>query len=134
LALALHGRARPALLESFEPERVAADNHVLEVSNRVDGLVRAAVESAQSGIRASPATPAQLAALARSRCTLDVSYEGSPLVGEHPECEWSGHRPLRRATATPTAPPSSARPTTCCSSALRMMPASSACAAAGADS
>jgi 6-methylpretetramide 4-monooxygenase / 4-hydroxy-6-methylpretetramide 12a-monooxygenase len=89
LALWLRGHARPALLESFEPERLAADNHVLEVSNRIDGLVLAAVESAQTGVRASPATPAQLAALARSRCMLDVSYEGSPLVGEHlgPEVE-----------------------------------------------
>jgi hypothetical protein len=70
------------LLESFESERLAADNHILEVSNRVDGLVRAAVESARTGVRGSPRTPAQLAALARSRCMLDVSYAGSPLVGE----------------------------------------------------
>jgi 2-polyprenyl-6-methoxyphenol hydroxylase-like FAD-dependent oxidoreductase len=83
LALTLRGRARPALLESFEAERLAADDHVLEVSNRVDGLVRAAVESARTGARRSPATPAQLAALARSRCMLDVSYANSPLVAEH---------------------------------------------------
>jgi 2-polyprenyl-6-methoxyphenol hydroxylase-like FAD-dependent oxidoreductase len=83
LALALRGRARPPLLASFEPERLAADDHVLEVSNRVDGLVRAAVESARTGVRRSPPTPAELAAFARSRCMLDVTYEGSPLVGEH---------------------------------------------------
>jgi 2-polyprenyl-6-methoxyphenol hydroxylase-like FAD-dependent oxidoreductase len=47
LALVLRGRGRPALLESFEPERLAADDHVLDVSKRIDGLVRAAVESAQ---------------------------------------------------------------------------------------
>jgi 6-methylpretetramide 4-monooxygenase / 4-hydroxy-6-methylpretetramide 12a-monooxygenase len=73
LALTLRGRGRPALRQSFEPERLAADDHVLEVSKRVDGLVRAAVESARTGVRASPATPAQLAALARSRCMLDVT-------------------------------------------------------------
>jgi hypothetical protein len=56
---------------------------VLEVSNLVDGLVRAAVESARTGVRRSPATPAQLAELARSRCMLDVKYADSPLVGEH---------------------------------------------------
>ena len=83
LGLWLGGRGRRALLESFEPERLAADDHVLEVSKRVDGLVRAAVESAQTGVRRSPAAPAQLAALARSRCMLDVTYAGSPLVGEH---------------------------------------------------
>jgi hypothetical protein len=83
LALWLGGRARPALLETFEPERLAADGHVLEVSNLVDELVRAAVESARTGVRRSPATPAQLGALARSRCMLDVKYADSPLVGEH---------------------------------------------------
>jgi 6-methylpretetramide 4-monooxygenase / 4-hydroxy-6-methylpretetramide 12a-monooxygenase len=83
LALALRGRGRPALLESFERERLAADDHVLEVSNRVDGMVRAAVEATRTGVRRSPPTAAQLAALARSRCMLDVSYAGSPLVGEH---------------------------------------------------
>ena len=83
LGLWLGGRGRRALLESFEPERLAADDHVLDVSKRVDGLVRAAVESARTGVRRSPATPAQLAALARSRCMLDVTYAGSPLVGEH---------------------------------------------------
>jgi 2-polyprenyl-6-methoxyphenol hydroxylase-like FAD-dependent oxidoreductase len=110
LALRLRGRARPALLESFEPERLAADNHVLEVSNRVDGLVRAAVESAQTGVRGSPATPAQLAALARSRCMLDVSYAGSPLVGEHlgpgvepPPASGPGERYPDRTTLTGTA-------------------------------
>jgi 2-polyprenyl-6-methoxyphenol hydroxylase-like FAD-dependent oxidoreductase len=83
LALVLRGRGRPALLESFESERLAADNHVLEVSNRVDGLVRAAVESARTGLRASPPTRDQRAALARARCMLDLSYADSPLVGEH---------------------------------------------------
>jgi 2-polyprenyl-6-methoxyphenol hydroxylase-like FAD-dependent oxidoreductase len=83
LALALRGRSRPALLESFEFERLAADRHVLEVSDRIHRLARGAVESARAGIRGSPPTRAQLAALARSRCMLDVSYASSSLVGEH---------------------------------------------------
>jgi 2-polyprenyl-6-methoxyphenol hydroxylase-like FAD-dependent oxidoreductase len=110
LALALRGRARPALLESFEPERLAADDHVLEVSDRVDGLVRAAVESARTGVRGSPPPPASLAALARSRCMLDVTYADSPLVGEHlgpgvdaPQAPGPGDRYPHRTTLTGTA-------------------------------
>ena len=110
LALAVRGHARPALLESFEIERLAADHHVLEVSGRIDGLVRAAVEAARTGVGASPATPAQRAALARSRCLLDVTYAGSPLVGEHlgpavqpPPPPGPGDRFPGRATLTGTA-------------------------------
>src|SRR5919199_527123 len=83
LALTLRGRARPALLASFASERLAADRHVLEVSDRIDHLARAPVESARTGVHRTPPTRAELAALARSRCMLDVSYAGSPLVGEH---------------------------------------------------
>jgi 6-methylpretetramide 4-monooxygenase / 4-hydroxy-6-methylpretetramide 12a-monooxygenase len=83
LALCLRGRGHPALLESFEFERLTANHHVLEVSDRVDALVRGAVDSARTGVRGSPASPTQLAALARSRCMLDVSYAASPLVGEY---------------------------------------------------
>jgi 2-polyprenyl-6-methoxyphenol hydroxylase-like FAD-dependent oxidoreductase len=110
LALVLRGRGRPALLESFEPERLAADDHVLDVSNRIDGLVRAAVESARTGVRRPPASPARLAALARSRCMLDVTYAGSPLVGEHlgpgvepPPAPGPGDRYPDRATLAGTA-------------------------------
>ena len=83
LALTVRGHARPALLDSFEIERLAADHHVLEVSGRIDGMVRAAVEAARTGVRPSPATPEQRVAMARSRCLLDLTYAGSPLVGEH---------------------------------------------------
>lgn len=83
LALELRGRSRPGLLESFGSERLAADRHVLEVSGRLHELVRAAVESARTGVRAGPPTPDQAAALVRSRSLLDISYAGSSLVGEH---------------------------------------------------
>lgn len=82
LALAVRGHAGPALLDSFEHERLSADRHVLEVSDRLHGLARAAVESARTGIRAAPPSPDQVAALVRSRCMLDVSYADSPIVGE----------------------------------------------------
>jgi 6-methylpretetramide 4-monooxygenase / 4-hydroxy-6-methylpretetramide 12a-monooxygenase len=83
LALDLHGRAQPGLLDSFAWERHTADQHVLEVSDRLHQLAHAAVESARSG-SAPPAPPPHdaVAALARARSMLDVSYRGSPLASE----------------------------------------------------
>ena len=73
-------------------------------------MVRAAVEAARTGVGASPATPTQRAALARSRCLLDITYAGSPLVGEHlgpgvqpPAPPGPGDRFPDRATLTGTA-------------------------------
>jgi 6-methylpretetramide 4-monooxygenase / 4-hydroxy-6-methylpretetramide 12a-monooxygenase len=83
LALDLRGHARPGLLDSFAWERHTADEHVLEVSDRLHQLAHAAVESARSGSAPPPPPPPEaLAALARARSMLDVSYQGSPLVGE----------------------------------------------------
>ena len=84
LALELRGRARPGLLESFATERLAADRHVLEVSDRLHQLAYRAVESARTGVTPPPPTPAQVAAMVESRSMLDVTYAGSPLVGEYP--------------------------------------------------
>jgi hypothetical protein len=83
LALEVHGRARPGLLESFAVKRMAADRQVLEVSDRVHELARAAVESARTGSFPAPPSPGAVAALVRSRCMPDISYAGSPLAGEH---------------------------------------------------
>jgi 2-polyprenyl-6-methoxyphenol hydroxylase-like FAD-dependent oxidoreductase len=83
LALVLRGRGRRCLLDSFASERLAADHHVLEVSDRLHAMAHAAVEGARTGARAAPPTPGQVAALVRSRTMLDVSYAGSPLVGEY---------------------------------------------------
>jgi 2-polyprenyl-6-methoxyphenol hydroxylase-like FAD-dependent oxidoreductase len=82
LALSLQGRARPGLVESFASERMMADRHVLEVSDRLHAVAHAAVEAARAG--AFPAPPASVDAhrMAVVRSMLDVSYEGSPLVGE----------------------------------------------------
>jgi 2-polyprenyl-6-methoxyphenol hydroxylase-like FAD-dependent oxidoreductase len=83
LALTVQGRARGALLDSFEPERMLADQQALEVSDRLHGLAHAAVESARTGVRPAPPTAEQVAALVRSRSMLDITYGGSPLVGEY---------------------------------------------------
>jgi 6-methylpretetramide 4-monooxygenase / 4-hydroxy-6-methylpretetramide 12a-monooxygenase len=83
LGLQIRGRARPGLVESFASERLAADQHVLQVSDLVHELAAQAVESARTGTRAAPPTPAAMAALVRARCMLDVSYPDSPLTGEH---------------------------------------------------
>ncbi|MGB0097348.1 MAG: FAD-dependent monooxygenase [Solirubrobacteraceae bacterium] len=81
LVLSLRGRA--CLLQSFASERLAADRHVLEVSDRLHALAHGAVQSAPTGERPAPPTPEQVAAVVRSRSMLDVSYAGSPLVGEY---------------------------------------------------
>ena len=93
LALELRGRGRPGLLESFAVERLAADRHVLMVSDRLHQLAYRAVESARTGIVPAPPTPAEVAAMVRSRSMLDVSYAGSPLVGEYPAGTWTPMTP-----------------------------------------
>jgi 6-methylpretetramide 4-monooxygenase / 4-hydroxy-6-methylpretetramide 12a-monooxygenase len=83
LALQVRDRARPGLLDSFAWERHVADQHVLEVSDRLHQLAHAAVDSASTGSAPpAPPPPEAVAALARARSMLDVSYSGSPLAGE----------------------------------------------------
>ena len=84
LALELRGRGRPGLLESFAAERLAADRHVLVVSDRLHQLAYRSVESARTGFVPAPPTQAEVAAMVQSRSMLDVSYSGSSLVGEYP--------------------------------------------------
>jgi 6-methylpretetramide 4-monooxygenase / 4-hydroxy-6-methylpretetramide 12a-monooxygenase len=83
LALVLQGRGRPDLLDSFASERLGADAHVLEVSDHIHQMAHAAVQAARTGVRPAPPTPEQVAAVVQSRAMLDVSYAGSPLVGEY---------------------------------------------------
>jgi 2-polyprenyl-6-methoxyphenol hydroxylase-like FAD-dependent oxidoreductase len=71
LALAARGQARPSLVESYAVERMSADRQVLEVSDRVHELARAAVESARTG--SFPPPPSLDAALVRARSMLDIS-------------------------------------------------------------
>lgn len=82
LALVIHGRGRAGLLDTFGYERESADRHVVDVSNQLHEFVNAAVRAEQTGVRPKPATPAQARAMTRSRAMLDVSYAGSPIVGE----------------------------------------------------
>jgi 6-methylpretetramide 4-monooxygenase / 4-hydroxy-6-methylpretetramide 12a-monooxygenase len=83
LALVLQGRGRPVLLDSFASERLSADAHVLEVSDHIHQMAHGAVQAARTGVRPDPPTPEQVAAVVQSRSMLDVSYAGSPLVGEY---------------------------------------------------
>jgi hypothetical protein len=84
LALVVHGQGRPALLESFGYERDIADRQVLAVSHQLHTLTRAAVRAEQTGVRPPAPTEEEVMALTRSRTMLEVSYAGSPIVGEHP--------------------------------------------------
>jgi 6-methylpretetramide 4-monooxygenase / 4-hydroxy-6-methylpretetramide 12a-monooxygenase len=82
LALVVRGEALRSLLDAYAIERQLADRHVLEVS---DMLHRGALALAAAATApAPPPDPARILALARARAMLDVSYAGSPLVGEHP--------------------------------------------------
>jgi 2-polyprenyl-6-methoxyphenol hydroxylase-like FAD-dependent oxidoreductase len=83
LALVLRGHGRRALIQSFASERETADRHVLEVSDQLHGLAHEAVRAEQTGVPAPPPTADQVRALTRSRAMLDVSYAGSPIVGEY---------------------------------------------------
>ncbi len=83
LALVLRGRGRPVLLDSFASERLSADAHVLEVSDHIHQMAHGAVQAARTGVRPDPPTPEQVAAVVQSRSMLDVSYAGSPIVGEY---------------------------------------------------
>ena len=120
LALELGGRALPALVDSYPIERAAADRHVLEVSDLVHGGVISMVDALRGG-QPPPTAPGDAAAAARlrdARSMIDISYAGSPIVGE-----WNsaangppeGPAPGRRYR---TAPPSPPRATTCSSSVL----------------
>jgi 6-methylpretetramide 4-monooxygenase / 4-hydroxy-6-methylpretetramide 12a-monooxygenase len=83
LALQEHGHARPGLVGSFASERLAADRHVLQVSDRMHDLAHRSVASARTGSFPAPPTSEDMLAIVRSRSMLDVSYQGSPLVGEY---------------------------------------------------
>ena len=113
LALAHRGRARPSLLMSFAPERVVADRHVLEVSDTLHQLAHGAVESARTGVYPGPPAPERLAALVRTRSMLDVSYAGTPLVGEYLAPDSRGPPARRRATVTRAASGCPGRVITC---------------------
>jgi hypothetical protein len=83
LALVIRSAARPSLLDSYAVERGLADRHVLDVSDEAHGFVMNAVATYGSGEAPVVPTesPTERKAAARRRLMLDVSYEGSALVG-----------------------------------------------------
>jgi 4,5-epoxidase len=83
LALVLHGRGRAPLLDSFAFERLAADRHVLEVSDQMNELVDTLVDPGRAQSQHPRSSPTDATEFARSRAMLDVSYAGSPIVGEY---------------------------------------------------
>ncbi len=84
LALVMQGAAKPSLLASYAIERGMADQHVLAVSDEVHGMVMDLVAACADGGAPTlpPADPAQELAATRRRSMLDVSYAGSPLIGQ----------------------------------------------------
>jgi FAD binding domain len=84
LALVVHGAAKPSLLDSYAIERGLADRHVLEVSDEVHRLVMGLVAMCGGGgaLSLPPGDPAENLAGVRKRLMLDVSYAGSPLIGQ----------------------------------------------------
>jgi 2-polyprenyl-6-methoxyphenol hydroxylase-like FAD-dependent oxidoreductase len=84
LALVVRGAAKPSLLDSYAIERGLADRHVLEISDEVHRLVTGLVAMCGGGSAPSlpPGDPTENLAGVRKRLMLDVSYAGSPLVGQ----------------------------------------------------
>lgn len=83
LALVLRGAAKPSLLDSYAIERGLADRHVLEVSNDTHMFIMQLIAMAADGeSKVEPQDPASASAGLKRRCMLDVSYAGSPLIGD----------------------------------------------------
>jgi 2-polyprenyl-6-methoxyphenol hydroxylase-like FAD-dependent oxidoreductase len=85
LALVLRGAARPTLLDSYAIERSLADHQVIKASDAAHQQVMALVTTFAEGRTLAQDAPdaARDLAVKRSRAMLDLSYAGSPLVGEH---------------------------------------------------
>jgi 2-polyprenyl-6-methoxyphenol hydroxylase-like FAD-dependent oxidoreductase len=84
LAFVMRGVARPSLLDSYAVERGLADRHVLDASDEVHGFVMNLIAMCADGGAPviPPEDPTEAKAAARRRLMLDVSYEGSKLVGQ----------------------------------------------------
>jgi 2-polyprenyl-6-methoxyphenol hydroxylase-like FAD-dependent oxidoreductase len=85
LALVARGLARPELLQTYAIERGMADRHVLEVSDQQHRRIQALsslcdrqgrLQLPAGGLPSDPLVD-------RSRAMLDLTYAGSPLIGEH---------------------------------------------------
>jgi 2-polyprenyl-6-methoxyphenol hydroxylase-like FAD-dependent oxidoreductase len=85
MALVLKGRGRQILLDSYAMERGQADDHILQLSDQVHSAVMGMVEQSRLPVKPAAPAPDEAAdhAFRRAKSLLDVSYAGSPLVGEH---------------------------------------------------
>jgi 2-polyprenyl-6-methoxyphenol hydroxylase-like FAD-dependent oxidoreductase len=84
LALVLRGHARRSLLEDYAAERMIADRHVLEVSDKVHNAVVGIADAVRQRrpVPATVAHPVAAALLRNARAMIDVDYVGSPLVAD----------------------------------------------------
>jgi 2-polyprenyl-6-methoxyphenol hydroxylase-like FAD-dependent oxidoreductase len=84
LALVVRGLAKPSLLASYAIERGMADRHALEVSNDIHAHIAdlVAIYAAGGEANVRPSKADDIVSAARRRSMLDVSYAGSPLVGQ----------------------------------------------------
>jgi 2-polyprenyl-6-methoxyphenol hydroxylase-like FAD-dependent oxidoreductase len=84
VALVIRGEAKSSLLDSYAAERGIADRHVLEASDEVHSFVMSLIAMCEGGGAPAvpPSDPAKDVASARRRSMLDISYTGSPLVGQ----------------------------------------------------
>lgn len=84
LALVLRGDAPEGLLDSYALERGLADAHVLEVSDEIHAAVMGLIAACKAGeAPVAPEEPQEASrAIARRRSMLDISFAGSPLIGE----------------------------------------------------
>jgi 2-polyprenyl-6-methoxyphenol hydroxylase-like FAD-dependent oxidoreductase len=84
LALVERGAAKPSLLLSYAIERGMADRHALDVSNDIHAHIVKLVAICAGGETPNvpPSTADEIIATSRRRSMLDISYAGSPLVGQ----------------------------------------------------
>jgi 2-polyprenyl-6-methoxyphenol hydroxylase-like FAD-dependent oxidoreductase len=84
LALVERSAAKPSLLDSYAVERGMADRHALDVSDDIHAHIVKLVGMCAAGEMPGvpPSTADEIIAASRRRSMLDVSYAGSPLVGQ----------------------------------------------------
>lgn len=85
LALLLRGHASRSLLDDYAAERLIADRHVLDVSDRVHTSIVDAANAARQGRELHPAAvdPIAAALLSDARAMIDIDYAGSRIVADY---------------------------------------------------
>jgi 6-methylpretetramide 4-monooxygenase / 4-hydroxy-6-methylpretetramide 12a-monooxygenase len=95
LALVLRGHAPQSLLEDYAAERMIADRHVLEVSDRVHSGIMGIADTVRQRCKVPVAVVDPFAnALARNaRAMIDVDYAASPLIADYREAATANAEP-----------------------------------------